>query len=190
MFASSSVVEPAGRVTASSVRSRRRSSDSPSPSGIVASMRALACTSGRSMTASTRLARRPGGICPADACSDARTVPPAPALVVTSAAAIGWPSSPTSMCRDSSVMAGASWDRSLVPAKTSGTRPNPPRLGLAGPDAQPLHCHRSKYLLAPTVQAETSLAPRVACRGKPARQALLLDVKEALVDEFVDAEGA
>jgi hypothetical protein len=48
-------------VTASRVRCRSRSSNSVSPSGTVASRRVLACTSGRSITASTRLARRPGG---------------------------------------------------------------------------------------------------------------------------------
>src|SRR5580693_3094923 len=171
MFASSRVVDPAGRVTASSVRSRRRSSDSPSPRGIVASMRALACTSGRSMTASTRLARRPGATCPAGVCSDARTVPSAPALVVTSAAAAGWPSSPTSMCRgrSGSVMAGASWDRSLGPA--SGTRPNLPRLGLPGPETQPLHCRRSCYVPAPAVQAKTNLTTTVPRELSPSPRA-------------------
>src|SRR5437016_10072406 len=131
MFASSSVVEPAERVTASSVRSRRRSSDSPSPSGTVASIRVLACTSGRSMTASTRLARLPGVMCPADACSDARTVPSAPAPVVTSAAATGWPSSSTSMCRDPSGLVMAvppGIDRLYLQRQAE---PGPIRLGLA-----------------------------------------------------------
>lgn len=131
MSASSSVVEPAGRVTASWVRSRRRSSDSPSPRGIVASIRALACTSGRSMTASTRLARRPGGTCPAGVCSDARTVPSAPSRVVTSAAAAGWPSSPTSTCRgpSGSVMAVPPGIVRLYLRRRA--EPGPIRLGLA-----------------------------------------------------------
>jgi len=77
MFASTSAVASAGRVTVSSVRSRRRHSDSVSPSGTAAFKRALCCTSGRSMTASTRLARLPGAICPDAACSDARAVPSA-----------------------------------------------------------------------------------------------------------------
>ena len=51
MSASSSTVDPAGRVTASSVRSRSRPSVSASPSGMAASRCALAWTSGRSMTA-------------------------------------------------------------------------------------------------------------------------------------------
>ena len=89
MFASTSAVEPAGRATASSVRCRRRSSDSPSPSGTVASRRVLAWTSGRSMIASTRLARLPGAMCPGAACSEAPAVPSAPSAVVTSAAATG-----------------------------------------------------------------------------------------------------
>jgi predicted ATPase len=87
MSASTNVVEPAGRVTVSSVRSRRRSSDSASPRVMAASRRALACTSGRSMTASTRLARLPGATCPDAACIDARAVPSASLDVVTSAAA-------------------------------------------------------------------------------------------------------
>jgi len=41
-----------------------RGSRDLSPSGTVASRRALACTSGRSITASTRLARLPGVTCP------------------------------------------------------------------------------------------------------------------------------
>ena len=61
MSAATRAVDPAGRVTVSSVRSRSRSSDSASQSGTVASRREPACTSGRSMTASTRLARLPGG---------------------------------------------------------------------------------------------------------------------------------
>jgi hypothetical protein len=73
--------------TASRVRCRSRSSNPVSPSGTVASSRALACTSGRSSTASTRLARLPGAICPDTACSDARAVPSASGEVVTSAAA-------------------------------------------------------------------------------------------------------
>jgi hypothetical protein len=60
MSASTKAVDPAGRAMVSSVRSRRRSSDSASPSGTVASRRELACTPGRSMTASTKLARLPG----------------------------------------------------------------------------------------------------------------------------------
>jgi hypothetical protein len=87
MFASSSTVVPAGRVTGFPVRSRSRASDSASPSGIAASKRSLACTSGRSMTASTRLARLPGTICPDTGCSEVRTVPSACPAVVTSAAA-------------------------------------------------------------------------------------------------------
>jgi hypothetical protein len=50
--------------TASRVRCRSRSSNPVSPSGTVASSRALACTSGRSITVSTRRARLPEGTCP------------------------------------------------------------------------------------------------------------------------------
>src|SRR6266849_3889724 len=64
MSASTSTVQPTARVTALSVRCRSRSSNSKSPSGTVASRRALACTPGRSITASTRLARLPGVTCP------------------------------------------------------------------------------------------------------------------------------
>jgi len=85
MVASTSRVEPTGRVMASMVRSRRRWRNSTSPSGTVASSRALARTSGRSMTASTRFARQPGAMCPAAACSEVRAVPAA--RMVTSAAA-------------------------------------------------------------------------------------------------------
>jgi predicted ATPase len=87
MSASTSVVEPAGRATVSSVRSRRRSSDSASPRITVASRRLLSCTSGRSITASTRSARFPGATCPGAACSDARAVPSSSGDFITSAAA-------------------------------------------------------------------------------------------------------
>ena len=73
--ASTRAVEPAGRVANFSVRSRKRCSDSPSPSGTVASRRSLLCTNGRSITASTNSARQPGVICPEAARSDARAVP-------------------------------------------------------------------------------------------------------------------
>ena len=64
MSPSTRAVDPAARVTVSSVRSRSRFSDSLSPSGTVASRRELSCTSGRSMTASIRLARLPAGAWP------------------------------------------------------------------------------------------------------------------------------
>jgi hypothetical protein len=48
-----------------------------SPSGTVASRRALARTSGKSITKSTSLARLPGGLCPDAGYSEVRTVPPA-----------------------------------------------------------------------------------------------------------------
>ena len=54
--------------------------------------------------------------------------------------------------------------------------------------------HNDVPVLDPPVRAEGAAPglPGVACRGDTGvtRQALLLDVKEALVDEFVDAEGA
>ena len=87
IFASTSAVEPAARVSAASVRSRKRCNDSPSPRGTVASRRSLTCTSGRSKMASTRLARLPAVLCPDAGCSDARAVRPPRADVVTSAAA-------------------------------------------------------------------------------------------------------
>src|SRR6266581_3256323 len=89
MVASSSTVEPAGRVTAPVVRSRSRSRNSASPIGTVASSRSLARTSGRSRTASTRSVRQPGATCPAIAYSEVRAVPAAGML--TSAAATIWP---------------------------------------------------------------------------------------------------
>lgn len=55
---------------------------------------------------------------------------------------------------------------------------------------------RGRCVRAPWTGAEQGPHRRplgVACRGDTGgvtRQALLLDVKEALVDEFVDAEGA
>src|SRR5262249_29455501 len=55
---------------------------------VVASRRALTCTSGRSITASTRLARQPGGTCPGTARSQTRAVPAASSPVITSAVAI------------------------------------------------------------------------------------------------------
>src|SRR5437763_6979095 len=70
-------------------------------------------------------------MCPADACSDARTVPSAPAPVVTSAAATGWPSSPTSMCRDLSglvMMVPPGIDRLYLQRQAE---PGPIRLDLA-----------------------------------------------------------
>ena len=67
-----------------------------SPSGMVASSRDPACTSGRSSTASTRLARLPGGVGPDEGISDVRTVPSALSGVVTSAAATVWSPSLTS----------------------------------------------------------------------------------------------
>ncbi len=67
---STRMVDPAARLVMSSVRSRNRSSDSLSPRGRVAWRCALACTSGRSSTASTRSARVPGGRWPDRAFKD------------------------------------------------------------------------------------------------------------------------
>jgi len=76
--ASTSALAPAGWVLTSAHRCSSRCSDSLSPSGNAASKRAQSCTSGRSRTASTRLARLPGVMCPDSARSDARAVPSGP----------------------------------------------------------------------------------------------------------------
>ena len=104
-FASVIALAPAGWVWTSGQRSWSRCSVSPSPSGNTTFRRALSCTSGRSSTASTRLARRPGVMCPDSARSDAQAVPPGP-WEVTSAAATVCSSSLISTYRCSSCLAG------------------------------------------------------------------------------------
>jgi predicted ester cyclase len=84
-WAADDVAPEAGAVT------RYRQAGMPPP-------RALSCTSGRSSTASTRLARCPGVMCPGSARKDARAVPPDPSEVVTSAVATVRSSSLTSTC--------------------------------------------------------------------------------------------
>jgi hypothetical protein len=159
IFASTSAVEPAGRVVDSSVRSRRRSSDSPSPSGTVAFKCSLACTSGRSMTASTRLARLPGAICPDAARSDTWAVPWGPGEVVTSAAATFWSPSLISTCRGApgSVMGyllGIAFARA---SKRTKTDPNPGVAQTARHVRQP-GCRSRRYCLARPVRHETAPA--------------------------------
>ena len=102
----------------------------------------LSCTSGRSSTASTRLARRPEVICPDSARSDAQAVPPGP-WEVTSAATVR-SSSLISTCRCSSRLgmpavlpscrgraarqAGAYWrHRARCAATGHGGHPDPAR---------------------------------------------------------------
>ncbi len=79
---------PAGRERTSGQRSWSRCSVSQSPSGNTTFRCALSCTSGRSSTASTRLARRPGAMCPDSARSDAWAVPPGPSEVTSAAATV------------------------------------------------------------------------------------------------------
>ena len=95
---------PAGWMRTSGQRSWSRSSVSQSPSGNTTFRCALSRTSGRSSTASTRLARRPGVMCPDSARSDAQAVPPGP-WQVTSAAATARSASLISTCRCSSRLA-------------------------------------------------------------------------------------
>ncbi len=99
MSASTSALTPAGWVLTSSHRSWSRCNDSLSPSGKAASRRVLSCTSGSSRTASTRLARLPGGMCPDSARKEARTVRSGPDEMVTSAAATVCSPSLISTCR-------------------------------------------------------------------------------------------
>ena len=103
-FASMIALPPAGWVRTSRQRSWSRCSVSQSPRGNTTFRCALSCTSGRSSTASTRLARRPGVMCPDSARSDAQAVPPGP-WEVTSAAATVHSSSLISTCRCSSRLA-------------------------------------------------------------------------------------
>ena len=100
-FASVIALAPAGWVQTSGQRSWSRCSVSLSPRGNTTFRYALSCTSGRSSTASTRLARRPGAMCPDSARSDAQAVPPGP-WQVTSASATVHLSSLISTCRRSS----------------------------------------------------------------------------------------
>ena len=95
---------PAGWERTSRQRSWSRCSVSQSPRGNTTLRCALSCTSGRSSTASTRLARRPGVMCPDSARSDAQAVPPGPSEV-TSAVATVHSSSLISTCRRSSRLA-------------------------------------------------------------------------------------
>ena len=115
---------PAGRVRTSGQRSWSRCSVSLSPRGNTTFRCALSRTSGRSSTASTRLARRPGVMCPDSARSDARAVPPGP-WEVTSAAATARSASLTSTCRRSSRLAmPAVLPRPGCPAGGSGLAPS------------------------------------------------------------------
>ena len=116
-FASVIALAPAGWVRTSGQRSWSRCSVSLSPRGNTTFRYALSCTSGSSSTASTRLARRPGAMCPDSARSDAQAVPPGP-WEVTSAAATVHVWSLISTCRCSS--------RPTVPAA------RPRQGGLAG----------------------------------------------------------
>ena len=112
-FASTSAVVPAGWVLTSWHRCRSRRSVSLSPRGRAASRRALSCTSGRSRTASTRLARTPGVRCPAVARNDTRAVRSDSCGTVTSAeATVPWLSLiSTCRCRSCSPMLGPlRWD--------------------------------------------------------------------------------
>ena len=99
MSASTSALTPAEWVLTSSHRSWSRCNDSLSPSGKAASRCELSCTSGSSRTASTRLARLPGGMCPDSARKEARTVRSGPDEMVTSAAATVCSPSLISTCR-------------------------------------------------------------------------------------------
>ena len=120
-FASVIALAPAGWVRTSGQRSWNRCSVSPSPSGNTTFRRALSCTSGRSSTASTRLARRPGVMCPDSARSDAQAVPPGP-WEVTSAAATVCSWSLISTCRCSSCLAGGTVLAPSCTVRSHGSR--------------------------------------------------------------------
>ena len=125
---------PGRAVTVPPVRSRSRSSDSASPSGTVASRREPACTSGRSMTASTRLARLPGGVWPEEGSSEVRTVPSEPSRGVTSAAATVSPSSLTSTRRGWSLVMAPSRAR----ASSDADKAMPATTGVKQPGRRPV----------------------------------------------------
>ena len=129
-FASVIALAPAGWVRTSGQRSWSRCSVSLSPRGNTTFRCALSCTSGRSSTASTRLARRPGAMCPDSARSDAQAVPPGP-WEVTSAAATVHVWSLISTCRCSS--------RPAMPAARprQGGQAGGSVLGAIGHGAQP-----------------------------------------------------
>jgi hypothetical protein len=169
MPASTSAVEPAWRVFAPSVRSRKRHSDSVSPSGTVACRRPLACTSGRSITASTSIARMPGATCPGAACSDARAVPSVCCGAATWAAATLCSPSLISTYREAhGSVTGTS--KSKTPARAS-THPRPRSLtqlpGLPGTHSGPLP--RAQFLPFPgpsgTKQPRQGLLHNVAGAG-------------------------